>query len=47
MYIYIYIYIYIVYIYMYIYPLHLCDYLKKTSIKIKVAIDEGNSRNET
>ena len=23
-----------------------CDYLKKTSIKIIVATDEGNSRNE-
>ena len=23
-----------------------CDYLKKTSIKINVATDEGNSRNE-
>ena len=27
-------------------PLHSCDYLKKTSIKINVATDEGNSRNE-
>ena len=24
-----------------------CDYFKKTSIKINVATDEGNSRNET
>ena len=31
---------------MYIYN-HSCDYLKKTSIKINVATDEGNSRNET
>ena len=28
-------------------PLHSRDYLKKTSIKINVATDEGNSRNET
>ena len=28
------------------FPLHLRDYLKKTSIKINVATDEGNSRNE-
>ena len=27
-------------------PLHSRDYLKKTSIKINVATDEGNSRNE-
>ena len=27
-------------------PLHSCDYLKKTSIKINVAADEDNSRNE-
>ena len=27
-------------------PLHSCDYLKKISIKINVAIDEGNGRNE-
>ena len=28
-------------------PLHSCDdYLKKISIKINVATDEGNSRNE-
>ena len=27
-------------------PLHSCDYLKKISIKIKVATDEGNSLNE-
>ena len=26
--------------------LHSCDYLNKTSIKINVATDEGNSRNE-
>ena len=25
---------------------HSCDYLKKVSIKINVATDEGNSRNE-
>ena len=24
-----------------------CDYLKKTSMKINVATDKGNSRNET
>ena len=38
------------YMYMYIYNqfilLHSCDYLKKISIKINVATDEGNSRNE-
>ena len=33
------------YMYQFI-PLHLCDYLKKISIKINVASDEGNSRNE-
>ena len=27
-------------------PLHSCDYLNKISIQIKVATDEGNSRNE-
>ena len=27
-------------------PLHARDYLKKTSVKINVATDEGNSRNE-
>ena len=27
-------------------PLHSCDYIKKISIKINVATDEGNSRNE-
>ena len=27
-------------------PLHSRDYLKKTSIKINVATDESNSRNE-
>ena len=27
-------------------PLDSCDYLKKISIKINVATDEGNSRNE-
>ena len=27
-------------------PLHSRDYLKKTSIKINMATDEGNSRNE-
>ena len=27
-------------------PLNSCDYLKKILIKIKVAIDESNSRNE-
>ena len=27
-------------------PLHSCDYLKKISIKINVATDEGNSRNK-
>ena len=32
-----------VYIYIYIQS---CDYLKKISTKIKVATDEGNSRNE-
>ena len=33
--------------YMYIYiPLHSCDYLKKISIKINVATDVGNGRNE-
>ena len=25
----------------------LCDYVKKTSIKVNVAIDEGNGQNET
>ena len=27
--------------------LHSCDYLKKVSIKMNVATDEGDSRNET
>ena len=27
-------------------PLHLCDYIKKISIPINVATDEGNSQNE-
>ena len=27
-------------------PLHACDYLKKTSIKINVAADGDNCRNE-
>ena len=27
-------------------PVHSCDYLKKTSVKINVPTDEGNSRNE-
>ena len=27
-------------------PLHSCDYLKNISIKINMATDEGNSRNE-
>ena len=27
-------------------PLHSCDYFKKVSIKINVATDESNSRNE-
>ena len=27
-------------------PLHSCDYIMKISIKINVATDEGNSRNE-
>ena len=27
-------------------PLHSCDYLKQTSIKIDVATGEGDSRNE-
>ena len=27
-------------------PLHSCDYIQKISIKINVATDEGNSRNE-
>ena len=27
-------------------PLHSCDYLKKVSIKINMATDEGDSRNE-
>ena len=49
-YTYIYIYIYIdIYIYIYggeydmyqLIPLHLCDYLQKTSIRINVATDEG------
>ena len=26
---------------------YICDYLKKTSIKINLATDKGNSRNET
>ena len=42
--IYIYIYIYI-YIFIYIY-INFLDYLKKISIQINVATDEGNSRNE-
>ena len=29
-----------------VYILHSCDHLKKISIKINVATDEGNSRNE-
>ena len=42
----IYIYIYCNYhMYQFI-PLHSCDYLKNISIKINVAIDEDNSRNE-
>ena len=28
-------------------PLHSCDWVKKISIEINVATDEGNSRNET
>ena len=51
--IYIYIYIYMniyIYICMYIYILyiyiHSRDYLKKISIQINVATDEGNGRNE-
>ena len=28
------------------YPPHSCDYLKKISIKINVATDEGDTRNE-
>ena len=28
-------------------PQHSCDYLKKISIKINVATDEGNSPNES
>ena len=35
-----------IYIYIYI-PLHSCDYLKKVSIRISVATEEGGSRNET
>ena len=27
-------------------PLHSCDYVKKVSIKINMATDEGDSRNE-
>ena len=27
-------------------PLHSCDYLKKVSIMMDVATDQGNSRNE-
>ena len=27
-------------------PLHSCDYLKKLSIRVNVATDEGNDRNE-
>ena len=30
----------------YVYILHSCDYLKKISIKINVATDEGSSRSE-
>ena len=32
--------------YYYIIPLHSCDYLKKLSIQINAATDEGNGRNE-
>ena len=33
--------------YMYkVIPLHSCDYLEKISIKLNVATDKGNSRNE-
>ena len=56
MYIFTYINIYIwyilsIYIYIFIYiidiiPLHSRDYLKKISIQINVATDEGNGRNE-
>ena len=28
-------------------PLYSCDYLKKVSVKASIAIDEGNSQNET
>ena len=38
-----------IYIYIYIYksiPLHSCDYLKKISVKMNVANNEGNSGNE-
>ena len=28
-------------------PLYSCDYLKKVSVKTSIAIDEGNSQNET
>ena len=34
------------YVYIRIRMLHSCEYLKKTSIKINAATDEGNSRNE-
>ena len=27
-------------------PLHSCDYLKKLSIRVNVATDKGNDRNE-
>ena len=27
-------------------PLHSCDYLEKISIKLNLATDKGNSRNE-
>ena len=29
-----------------LFPLHSCDYLSKISIKVNVATDEGNRRNE-
>ena len=35
----------LIYIYIYIYiPLHSCDYLQKTLIRINVATDEGKKR---
>ena len=42
-----YIYIYIYHLYVSFIPLHSCDYLKKTSVEINVATDEGDSPNET